>query len=246
MPDRSSLAATGSAVVFGASGAIGRALVARLVESGRFGAVHAGTRGPTTDLPVGAIPFRFDLGDEASIKEAARMVEAPELVMVATGLLHDEARQIAPEKSWRAIDGSAMAEVFAANAIGPALIAKHFLPLLPRDRRAVFAVLSARVGSIGDNRLGGWHSYRASKAALNMLVRNFAIELARSHPQALAVALHPGTVDSRLSAPFQRGVAPEKLFSPDQAAGHLLDVLPALDPADSGGLFAWDGTRLPE
>jgi NAD(P)-dependent dehydrogenase (short-subunit alcohol dehydrogenase family) len=246
MPDRSSLAATGSAVVFGASGAIGRALVARLVESGRFRTVHAGIRGTAGNLPGGAIPFQFDLGDEATIEEAARTVEAPELVLVATGLLHDAARQIAPEKSWRGIDGSAMAEVFAANAIGPALIAKHFLPLLPRDRRAVFAVLSARVGSIGDNRLGGWHSYRASKAALNMLVRNFAIELARSHPQALAVALHPGTVDSRLSAPFQRGVAPEKLFSADQAAGHLLDVLAALGPADSGGLFAWDGTRLPE
>ena len=232
--------------MFGAGGAIGRALTARLVGSGRFRTVHAGIRGETGDLPVGAIPFRFDLGDEATIEQAARIVEAPELVLVATGLLHDAARQIAPEKSWRGIDGAAMASVFAANAIGPALIAKHFLPLLPRDRRAVFAVLSARVGSIGDNRLGGWHSYRASKAALNMLIRNFAIELARSHPRALAVALHPGTVDSRLSAPFQRSVAPEKLFSPDQAAGQLLDVLDRLDPADSGGHFAWDCTRVPE
>jgi NAD(P)-dependent dehydrogenase (short-subunit alcohol dehydrogenase family) len=138
-----------------------------------------------------------------------------------------------------------MANVYAANAIGPALIAKHCLPRLPRDRRAVFAVLSARVGSIGDNRLGGWHSYRASKAALNMLVRNFAIELERSNPRAVVAALHPGTVDSRLSAPFQRRVAPGRLFSPDQAAGHLLAVIDKLTPADSGGLFAWNGERLP-
>ncbi|MFM5949232.1 MAG: SDR family NAD(P)-dependent oxidoreductase [Novosphingobium sp.] len=246
MQDHVPSPATGSAIVFGASGAIGRALVTHLLGSGRFRAVHAGVRDTASPVPAGAIPFRFNLADESSILDAAQSFAAPELVLVATGLLHDQARQIAPEKSWRAIDGSAMAEVFAANAIGPALIAKHVLSMLPRDRRAVFAVLSARVGSIGDNRLGGWHSYRASKAALNMLVRNFAIELARSHPQALAVALHPGTVDSRLSAPFQRGVAPEKLFSPDQTVGHLLDVLVKLGPADSGGLFAWDGARLPE
>ena len=236
----------GPAVVFGTGGAIGRALGAQLAAGGRYSAVWGGSRS-ARDGPAGVIPFHFDTADEASIRSfAERLPEPPALVLVATGLLHDAARGIAPEKSWRALDGAAMAEVFAANTIGPALIAKHMLPLLPRESRSVFAALSARVGSIGDNRLGGWHSYRASKAALNMLIHNFAIELARSHPLALAVALHPGTVDSRLSAPFQRGLPPDQLFSPDQSARCLLDVLDRLNPADSGGLYAWDGTRLPE
>lgn len=232
--------------MFGASGAIGGALVRLLAESAQFSAVHAGARAAQTGLPDAASAFRFDLADEASIAAATASFDpAPELVIVATGLLQDLAREISPEKSLRGIDAAAMAAVFAANTIGPALIAKHCLPRLPKDRRAVFAVLSAKVGSIEDNRLGGWHSYRASKAALNMLVRNFATELARSHPQAIAVALHPGTVDSRLSAPFQRGVAPDKLFTPDQAAGHLLRVIEGLNPADSGTLIGWDGTRIP-
>ena len=236
---------TSSAVVFGASGGIGRALVERLLKDPRYGEVHAGLRGDGP-VPAGAVPFRFDLSDEESIAAAAACLpQEPALVIVATGLLHDPASGVAPEKSWRALDGAAMAQVFATNTIGPALIAKHVLPRLPRRSRAVFAALSAKVGSIEDNRLGGWHSYRASKAALNMLIRNFAIELERSHPHAIAVALHPGTVDSRLSAPFQRGVAPDKLFSPDQSAGYLLEVLDGLAPTDSGGLFAWDGTRLP-
>lgn len=234
-----------AAMVFGAGGAIGGALAARLAGSGRYGSVHAGVRGDAA-TPEGTRRFSFDALDEGSILAAlSALPEPPALVVVATGLLHDEARGIAPEKTWRALDAGVMAEVYAANAIGPALIAKHCLPRLPRDRRAVFAVLSARVGSIGDNRLGGWHSYRASKAALNMLVRTFAIELERHNPRAVVAALHPGTVDSRLSAPFQRRVAPGRLFSPDQAAGHLLAVIDRLTPADSGGLFAWDGERLP-
>ena len=237
--------ARSSAIVFGASGAVGRALTERLASQGEH-VVYGAVRDPAAALPAGVRRIGFDLGDEASITATvAQIEEPPTLVIVATGLLHDKAGGINPEKSLHAIDASAMAAVFAANAIGPALIAKHVLGRLPHDRPATFAVLSARVGSIGDNRLGGWHAYRASKAALNMLVRNFAIELARSHPLAVVAALHPGTVDSQLSAPFQRGVVPDKLFSPDQAAGHLLDVLAALTPADSGGLFAWDGQRLP-
>lgn len=234
-----------SAIVFGASGAIGRALTERLVLQGKY-VVYGAVRNSAAPLPADVRRIGFDLADEASIAAAvAQIEEPPALVIVATGLLHDAARGITPEKSLRGIDPGAMAAVFAANTIGPALLAKHLLPRLPRDRPATFAVLSARVGSIGDNRLGGWHAYRASKAALNMLVKNFAIELARSHPLAVVAALHPGTTDSALSAPFQRGMAPDKLFSPAQAAGHLLDVIAALTPADSGGLYAWDGQRLP-
>lgn len=232
--------------MFGANGGVGRALASRLVTTGQHAAVYAGARRVNAELPPGVTPFTFDLNDEPSIAAAAAsFVPSPELVLVATGLLHDAARGIAPEKSLRALDGAAMAQLFAVNTVGPALIAKHVLPRLPRDRRAVFAVLSARVGSITDNRLGGWHAYRASKAALNMLVRNFAIQFARSHPQAIVVGLHPGTVDSALSAPFQRGVAPERLFTPEQSAEHLLAVTAGLAAADSGHLFAWDGERLP-
>ena len=138
-----------------------------------------------------------------------------------------------------------MQRSFAVNAIGPALAAKHFLPLLAEDRKSVFAALSARVGSISDNSLGGWHAYRASKAALNMILRNLAIELARRHDKAICVGLHPGTVDTGLSSPFQGSVPPGRLFSPAEAAGHLLKVVDGLSPADSGGHFAWDGRRIP-
>jgi NAD(P)-dependent dehydrogenase (short-subunit alcohol dehydrogenase family) len=193
------------------------------------------------------MPFRCDLADEASIAGAiAGLPGPPAMALIATGLLHDPARAIAPEKSLRALDPAAMAALYHVNAIGPALIVKHLAARLERGSPVRIGVLSAKVGSIGDNRLGGWHAYRASKAALNMLVRNFAIELARTHPQAVIAALHPGTVDSALSAPFQRGIAPGRLFSPDQAASQLLDVLGALTPADSGRLFDWQGQRLPD
>ncbi|WP_093292692.1 SDR family NAD(P)-dependent oxidoreductase [Sphingomonas sp. NFR04] len=233
------------AVVFGASGGIGGAIVAQLAADPLIGRIHAGSRRPGASADAKLVPFAFDLTDEASIAAAAEGVEGQvDLVFVATGTLHRPGGP-SPEKALRALDGAAMAELFAVNTIGPALIAKYFAPLLPRDRRGVFAALSARVGSIADNRLGGWHSYRASKAALNMLLVNLAIELRRTHPQAIVAALHPGTVDTGLSAPFQRGVAPEKLFDADRSAGYLLDVLNRLGPEDSGGLFAWDGARIP-
>jgi NAD(P)-dependent dehydrogenase (short-subunit alcohol dehydrogenase family) len=130
------------------------------------------------------------------------------------------------------------------NAIGPALVAKHFLPLLARGRSTAFAALSARVGSISDNRLGGWYGYRASKAALNMLIKTLSIELARTRPEAVCVALHPGTVDTRLSGPFQRSVAPDQLFTPEVSGRHLLRVLERLVPSDSGGCFAWNGKAI--
>jgi NAD(P)-dependent dehydrogenase (short-subunit alcohol dehydrogenase family) len=230
--------------VLGASGGIGAALVAKLVADRTVAQVFAGSRRGV--VPAEKVtPFAFDLTDEASIAAAAATIGVPlDLVLVATGMLHRPGGPN-PEKALRAVDGTAMAELFAINTIGPALIAKHFVPLLPRDRRAVFAVLSARVGSIADNRLGGWHSYRASKAALDMLLVNIAIELRRTHPLAIVAGLHPGTVDSALSAPFQRGVAPERLFLPDRSAECLLRVLNKVTPEDSGGLFAWDGSRIP-
>jgi NAD(P)-dependent dehydrogenase (short-subunit alcohol dehydrogenase family) len=231
--------------VFGASGGIGGAFAAALAARANVAEVHTGSR--RGDSPGGGKlrPFAFDLQDETSIAEACAAIGGPlDMVLVATGLL-TRADGTGPEKSYRALSAEGMAELFAVNTIGPALIAKQALPLLRRDGRAVFAALSARVGSIADNRLGGWHAYRASKAALNMLVKNLALELARTHPQAIAVTLHPGTVDTGLSAPFQRGVAAEKLFTPAFSAGALLGVLEGLTPGDSGGLFAWDGVEIP-
>ena len=137
-----------------------------------------------------------------------------------------------------------MAAQFALNAIGPALVLRHAARLLPRGRRAVFAALSARVGSISDNRLGGWYGYRASKAALNMLVRNLAIEWQRKAKRSIVVALHPGTVDTALSAPFQGNVPPGQLFDAERAALQLLDVLDGLKPVDTGHIFAWDGSEI--
>tara|TARA_R110000751_G_scaffold2018_17_gene10151 strand:- start:239855 stop:240580 length:726 start_codon:yes stop_codon:yes gene_type:complete len=231
------------AAIFGASGGIGGALATRLAERGVE--VWAGSRSGTAADPA-LRAFRFDLSDERSLAQAAAtMADAPpDLVIVATGVL-TLADGTGPERSYRQIDGAAMEEMFRLNTIGPALVAKHMLTLLPRDRRSVFAALSARVGSIGDNRLGGWHSYRASKAALNMLMRNFALELARTHRQAVVAGLHPGTVDSALSEPFQANLPEGQLTAPEQAAAHLLTVLDGLAPADSGKVFDWKGAEIP-
>ncbi len=230
------------AVVVGASGGIGKALSVALADRGAL--VHAlSRRGVATDARL--VPGTIDIEDETSIANAASALrdEGPlDLVFVATGLLH--AAGVVPEKSYRQLSGASFERYFAVNATGPALVAKHFLPLLRKDRASVFAALSARVGSIGDNRLGGWHGYRASKAALNMIVKTLAIELVRTHPLAACVALHPGTVATELSQPFQRGVQPDKLFTAEVAAGHLLDVIAGLSPSDSGGILAWDGTTI--
>lgn len=224
------------AVVVGAAGGIGAAVADALAVTGRFASVHRLSRSATG----------FDLEDEASIAAAASSLAGgapPTLVFVATGVLHHGQD---PERSYRSMTSEHLLRDYRINTVGPALVAKHFLPLMPRDRRTVFAALSARVGSIGDNRLGGWHAYRASKAALNMVLRNLSVELARSHPLAVVAGLHPGTVNTALSAPFQRGVAAEKLFTPACSAERMLAVLEELTPADSGGVFAWDGARIPE
>lgn len=229
------------AVVIGSSGGIGAALAAALADRGAV--VHALSRGGAlTDDRLQA--GRIDVEDEGSIAAAASGFSASslDLVVVASGLLHADG--VAPEKSYRQLCAASLERYFAVNTTGPALVAKHFLPLLRRDRPAVFAALSARVGSIGDNRLGGWYGYRASKAALNMIVKTLAIEVTRTHPQTACVALHPGTVDTDLSRPFQRGVPADKLFSTETAAQRLLEVIGRLRASDTGGIFAWDGARI--
>jgi len=183
--------------------------------------------------------------NEASIEAAARHVASGEqplrLLFIATGFLHDETSR--PERSLRDLTPEHLARAYALNVVGPALVLKHFTPLLAREGRSVVAVLSAKVGSIGDNQLGGWHSYRASKAALNQIMHTAAIELKRSRPQAICVALHPGTVDTKLSAPFSKSGL--NVRRPAVAARELLDVIERLKPADSGGFFDYTGNPLP-
>lgn len=174
---------------------------------------------------------------EAALRNAGGTFD---LVFDATGALIIDGA--GPEKKLADIDPAAMAAQLAVNAIGPALIFKHYRRLIPRRGRAVIATLSARVGSIGDNGLGGWISYRASKAALNQIVRTASIEIARYNPEAICVALHPGTVATRLSDPFAGG---RDRVTPDQAAANMLAVIDGLSPADTGGFFAWDGSRIP-
>ncbi len=235
--------------VIGASGGIGRAVVEALAQDPGIGRLHALSRRRPEALPAGAVWHEIDLTDEDSVARAGEKVAETSprlhLVFVAAGILHDEARGLTPEKTWRHLEAEALMTAYRINAVGPALAAKHFLPRLDRERRSAFAALSARVGSIEDNRIGGWHAYRASKAALNQLIRTLAVELARRNPLALCVGLHPGTVDTGLSKPFQANVAEGKLFTPDYAAERLLAVLDGLQVEDSGRLFAWDGARIP-
>ncbi len=241
-----SFPATMNVAVFGATGGIGRAVLDALLSCPRVAHIHAFARTPVALSDPRVTTRAVNVLDEASIQAAAdacRTRGALHLVFVATGVLHSPTLQ--PEKTWRSLNADALLESYAVNAVGPALIAKHFLELLARTDKAVFAALSARVGSIEDNRLGGWHSYRAAKAALHQILRTCAIELARRNPSAICVALHPGTVDTRLSQPFQANVVPQKLFSPAVSAGHLLQVIDQLAPSSSGQAFAWDGQRIP-
>ncbi len=236
-------------VLTGASGGIGSAMLQQLLERPQVACVHALVRDPSrlqvrdSRLQVHAC----DLTDAGAIELAQRAVAAQspsvDWIVHAAGALHTPSYQ--PEKSITQLDAAALMHQFALNAAAPALLAKAFWPQLRASGPRVFVALSARVGSIGDNRLGGWYSYRASKAALNQLMRTLAVELKRVNPQALCAVLHPGTVDTALSQPFQRSVPEGKLFSPAQAAQALLGVIDGLQTSDSGGFFAWDGSIIP-
>lgn len=236
------------AVVIGARGGIGAALVSRLAECSSVSLVHALSREGLDGQAPKVVGGTINIEDENSIAAAALSVGAVsgsvDLIILATGLLHDK-NGIRPEKSWKSLDGATLERTFRVNTIGPALLAKHFIPLLNRKKMSIFAALSARVGSIEDNKLGGWYGYRASKAGLNMMIRGLAIELSRTHPNLACVALHPGTVDTNLSQPFQRSVPGEQLKSAETCAFELLNVIEGLSPGDTGKFIAYDGTQIP-
>lgn len=226
----------GCAVVFGATGGIGSAVVEKLKQEPAFADVRGFSRSTSP---------RLDLEDESSIAAIAdelRQSALPiRLVFVATGILHGDGMM--PEKKLSELETAQFQRQFTINTLGPALIMKHMLPLLPREGKSVFAALSAKVGSLSDNGLGGWHSYRASKAALNMYIRNAAIELQRNRKEAICLALHPGTVDSALSEPFAKfglNVRP-----PAEAAHDLVQVLDQAKVNETGRLVDYRGDVIP-
>ena len=221
------------ALVIGSSGGIGQALTTQLRADARFGSVATLSRSENG----------LDITNELSVDAAARRLESEhghfDLIINATGALVVDGNP--PEKTIKAINPDAMMQQFMVNAIGPALLLKHFHVLLPRQERSVFASLSARVASIGDNRMGGWISYRAAKAAQNQIVKTAALEIARTHPGAIVVALHPGTVETRLSNAFTRG---HQTMTAEVAAAKLLSVVDGLQPAQTGGFFSYDGRAI--
>ena len=246
-----------NAVVIGASGGIGAAFVRALVESDKVAKIYAFSHQGTIKGHSKIVSAKLNLEDEQSIEVASQSISEPcHLIIVATGVLHGQvlhegrvneehtSESYQPEKSIREINAINMSHVMNVNYIGPSLVGKYFLKHLPRDEKSVFAFLSARVGSISDNQLGGWYSYRASKAALNMFIKTAAVEAVRKYKQALIIGLHPGTVETDLSAPFRSNVPEKKLFTPDFTVQSMLKVVNDMDCSQTGRLFAYNGQEI--
>lgn len=230
------------------SGGLGSALAQTVIDARLYDQVILAGRGEWRVQDVDGVTrsVQLDLTDDESIDRAAKTVmqwcDRLHLIVTTAGLLTDPSRGIAPEKKLTDLSRSSFHQVMDVNCIGPFLWLKALYSVLKHREPLVIATLSARVGSIGDNRLGGWHSYRASKAAQNMLTRNLALELGRTNPQAVVVGLHPGTVDTSLSKPYQKGVAPDHLFTPTQSAQYLWAVIQTLTPSESGTVLDWNQT----
>ena len=233
-------------VVIGSSGALGKAFTNQFSKNHPEATIHAFSRQLSQDFGENVINKVIDYHDEASIAEAAThcsKMGSIDRVIVATGILH-QGEDLLPEKSLRALSANNFQKLFEVNTIVPAMIAKHFLPQLNRQTQSIFAVLSARAGSIADNQMGGWYAYRASKAALNMILKNAAIEIGRRNHKSILVGLYPGTVDSFLSKPFQRNVPAEKLFAPEFSVNQMISLMQKMSPEDSGKFFDWDGQEV--
>ena len=241
----SSFSPDANVAVIGASGGIGRAFCELLAADPSVGTIYEFSR--TNGLPRNGkqLWHPIDVEDESAIEYAAESIgDVPlDMVLVLTGVLH-RGERLKPERRLRELDPDNIEKVFSINTVGPTMVAKHFLPKVRRTGKTVFAALSARVGSISDNRLGGWASYRASKAALNQFIRTIAIEHKRQRPESIVVSLHPGTVRTPLSEPFTSRTPMDKLFSPEQSASYLLSVIDGLTPEQTGGFFAWDGSEI--
>ena len=230
-------------VIVGASGGIGSAFLKRLQNDELVENIYAFSCHSKIQEGDKIITGHLDLQKEDTIDAAAKSISGNvRLIIVATGILHEGDLQ--PEKSLKYLKADRIEQVFHLNFVGPALVAKHFLPSLPREGKSVFAALSARVGSISDNHIGGWYSYRASKTALNMFLKTASIEMARKYKKAVIMGLHPGTVDTGLSKPFQSQVPDGKLFTPEQSAGYLLDVMDQADVNYTGKVYDWQGEEV--
>ena len=231
--------------VVGASGGIGAALVEQLITSDQVAQVHALSRQIKPHPSSKVSNLAFDFTDEDSLEASAQVlaeVGPLDIVILATGLL--QGNGIAPEKNLRALSFEGFEKSFMTNAIGPAMTARYFLPLMRRDGKAVFAALSARVGSISDNHIGGWYAYRSAKAALNMILKTLSIEMGRRFKNLIIIGLHPGTVDTKFSKPFQGNVPDGKLFTPEYSAKKLLSVIDQVTPDNSGDLLDWAGKTV--
>ena len=231
-------------VIIGGSGGIGHAFVDTLLTRSEIDQVHATyNRNPPQTSHAKLAWSQLDISDESSISDWACKIGEIDWLINAAGLLHTAKH--GPEKTIRQLDPEFFLDNLKVNTLPALLLAKHLHTKFRHRRPAIFATLSARVGSIEDNYLGGWFSYRASKAALNMGLKTLAIEWQRTLPNVTVAALHPGTTDTALSKPFQRHVPADQLFSPAQSVGYMLDVLARLTPADSGRMWAFDGELLP-
>ncbi len=232
-------------VVIGSSGAIGSAFIRNFSELYPDAQIFGFSKSNQTSNINNVKFYEIDYTDENSIATSAEIASqnaSLDLVIVATGILHNN--ELMPEKSMKELSIAKFQEVILANTVFPAIVGKHFLPKLTKHRRAIFAALSARVGSISDNQVGGWYSYRASKAALNMIIKNLSIEMKMRYRESIIVGLHPGTVDSRLSKPFQSNVPVGKLFTADYSVSKMLEVINTLSPENSGKCYAWDGEEI--
>jgi NAD(P)-dependent dehydrogenase (short-subunit alcohol dehydrogenase family) len=232
--------------VIGSSGAIGNAISKILKDDETVNSIYNFSRSTSSNISEKENSIYINIESEDSIKEAVQKIPQDlkfDLIFVATGILHND-DLVYPEKSIRDISADKLKKVLMVNTVGPTLIGKYFIPFLNKDNKNVFAFLSARVGSISENKLGGWYSYRASKTALNQIVKNFSIEIKRSNPNSIFTVLQPGTVKSNLSKPFEKNVQPDQLFSPDYSAQRMLDVIDRLTPDDSGKFYAWNGDEI--
>jgi NAD(P)-dependent dehydrogenase (short-subunit alcohol dehydrogenase family) len=233
-----------SVAVIGSSGAIGSAFISSYLEDETIENIISFSRSSPTSPNKRVKHFCIDIEDEASIEEAAANLNGLTLdeIIIASGLLHTE--NFGPEKSIKDLKAENILKVLKVNTVGPAIIGKYFLPLLNKDSKSVMAFLSARVGSISENKLGGWYSYRASKSALNQIIKNFSIEVKRSNPNAVIIGLQPGTVESKFSEPFKKNVKEGNLFSAEYSVGMLKKVVDSSTSADSGKLIGWDGIEI--